>query len=97
MANTPTAAQKRYFSQVVNLGCRACRNLGYEDSMAEIHHLQGQLGKRDHDRVIGLCPNHHRNGPFAIHNQSDYDWKRYTGESEEEMWWNTKKEIECLL
>ena len=65
MSKKPTAKQKRYFSKVVELGCVICQR------PAEIHHLLAGTGmaQKDHDRVIPLCPVHHRTGCYgeAIH------------------------------
>jgi len=51
----PTAAQKRRWSKVVELGCLIC------DGPAEIHHCLHDCGmsQRDHDQVAPLCPGHH--------------------------------------
>jgi len=86
MSNRPTARQQRRHDRVRALGCLACRNLGYgEDSPAEIHHVQVQLGKRDHDCVIPLCPPHHRYGPDAVHLVDDYEWGVKMRQTESEM------------
>lgn len=63
----PTAAQKRRMSKVVSLGCIPCLNMGYY-SPAVIHHIRTGLGmgQRDHDRIIGLCFDHHT-GCDGIH------------------------------
>ena len=99
MANTPTAAQKRHFGRVAALGCRACAILGYgDDCECEIHHVQdGMFGKRDHDKIIGLCPRHHRNGKFAVHNMSADEWLAYTGKTELEMLADTRRELNIVL
>ncbi len=63
----PTAAQKRYFTRVAELGCMICK------APAEIHHRTGAgMGqKSDNKDVMPLCPDHHRlgmNDKLAIHN-----------------------------
>lgn len=94
MANSATTAQKYYMATAAANGCRACLKLGYGESPAEIHHIRtNQLGERNHDMVIALCPLHHRIGKFAIHNMSREAWASYTGESEDEMCRNTRIEL----
>ena len=63
-----TKDKKIYLSKVAALGCVVCRNLGYGESPAEIHHIRtGQGAKRaSHFDVIPLCPNHHRNGGYGV-------------------------------
>lgn len=58
MSNNPTAAQKRMWGKVFEVGCIAC----YMDevfSFPEIHHAK-EYGYRNHDKVYGLCPVHHK-------------------------------------
>ena len=53
--------------EVVQLGCVVCRNLGYFDSPAEIHHLREGTGMgRKDERFIGFCPLHHRTGGRGV-------------------------------
>ena len=61
-----TAADKRYFAAVVELGCCICK------MPPEIHHRtgSGMALKSDNKKVMGLCPPHHRtgaDGKLAIH------------------------------
>ena len=61
-----TAAEKRYFAAVVELGCCICK------MPPEIHHKTGAgMGIRAHNSdVMPLCPDHHRlgmNDKLAIH------------------------------
>lgn len=59
MSKRPTAAQKRMWGRVFESGCLACRQEGVF-SFPEIHHVK-ELGKRrNHDKVYGLCPSHHK-------------------------------------
>jgi predicted alpha/beta-hydrolase family hydrolase len=63
----PTAAQRRRFARVVELGCQVCRLLGIEGTPTLVHHVRAnRLGVRDHDAVIGLCDPHHV-GPMGVH------------------------------
>jgi hypothetical protein len=57
----PTAAEKRHFDRVGQMGCLVC------NSDAELHHVSGyadRIGRisRSHQRVVPLCPSHHRIG-----------------------------------
>jgi len=64
-----TAAERRHLSKVAALGCQVCRNLGFEDSPAEIHHPrtgQGKGQKAPHSSAIPLCPTHHRTGGLGV-------------------------------
>ena len=66
---------KEYFKYLhnSNQSCIICGN-----NHIEIHHvtdLKNIQGKRrDHKRVITLCPTHHRLGSFAIHVMSKEDF-----------------------
>ena len=64
----PTALDKRHFAKVVSLGCIVCKNMDYDDTPCEIHHIyNGALGKKaGNDKVIPLCPIHHRTGGHMI-------------------------------
>lgn len=69
----PTKSEQEHYKKVVALGCIVCREcLDIYDSAAEIHHLIGVAGlgkKASNDKVIGLCPMHHRlgNRGVAVH------------------------------
>ncbi|SDV49800.1 Recombination enhancement, RecA-dependent nuclease [Chitinasiproducens palmae] len=54
---------------VARLGCIVCRNLGFLDSPAELHHprfLAGGAQRSSHMDVIPLCPTHHRLGGLGV-------------------------------
>ena len=55
--------------KVADLGCIACRKLGYEDTPAELHHVKkGTMGKKASNyEVIPLCPHHHRTSNESYH------------------------------
>lgn len=55
---SPTAAQRRHWGRVFEVGCMACLFDG-RFSFPEIHHVK-DYGNNDHSRVFGLCPIHHR-------------------------------------
>ena len=81
------AKDRLYLSKVAALGCQVCRNEGYPDTPAEIHHPRsGQgMGQRAlHSQSIPLCHVHHRTGGYgvAIHaGQKEWE-KRYGTELE---------------
>jgi len=54
----PTAAQKRMWGRVFAAGCMACLQDGIF-SFPEIHHVK-EYGYRNHNKVYGLCPKHHK-------------------------------------
>jgi hypothetical protein len=59
--NKPTKAQYRHFDMICQGGCIVC------GSPAEPHHIEITAGcKKDHDRVIPLCPTHHRTGGYGV-------------------------------
>jgi len=57
MSKPPTAAQKRIWGLVFEVGCMACRQDG-NFSFPQIHHVK-EYGKRNHGKVFGICPPHH--------------------------------------
>jgi len=63
------AEEKRWMSQVQDLGCCVCRKHYDQDSPAEIHHTTGKTIEGAHFHVLPLCPMHHRlaccNGTWA--------------------------------
>ncbi|QDP61024.1 MAG: hypothetical protein Tp1123DCM1511741_13 [Prokaryotic dsDNA virus sp.] len=71
-----TKKEKKHMRQVAQIGCIICRKLGYEDTPAELHHINnGIMGKRATNfEVIPLCPYHHRTSNEAYH----YNTKLFT-------------------
>lgn len=69
MTKAPTKAQRERWTRIAELGCQVCG--AYE---VEIHHaLTGMGGRKDHDKVIGLCYDHHR-GYQGIHTVGRKRW-----------------------
>lgn len=69
MSKSKTKAEKLHLSRVAALGCCVCKNLGHEDSPAEIHHVSTGTGlsvRADNYHVIPLCPIHHRLGGYGV-------------------------------
>lgn len=70
----PTRAEKLLWSQLVNLGCIACRLDGRLNTFVSIHHIDGRTKPGSHSKVLPLCAEHHQTGGEdapAIH-----PWKR---------------------
>lgn len=64
-----TKDDKDWLSDVADLACVVCRNLGLGETPAEIHHLrtgQGTSQRADHKKTIPLCPAHHRTGGYGV-------------------------------
>lgn len=64
-----TAAEKRYLDKVAGLGCVVCRNLGYGETPAAIHHIrtgQGMSQRAGNYLVLPLCAEHHQNGGYGV-------------------------------
>jgi len=80
----PTKQQRERWQQIAMLGCMVC------SSAPEIHHCHtGGGGRKDHDKVIGLCWMHHR-GPQGIHFMGRKKWQKIYGTEQE---WLDKLEI----
>jgi hypothetical protein len=77
----PTKAERQHLDRVAALCCIACKQHGFEDTPAEIHHIDRD---RNHFRVLPLCPIHHRNGGRgeAIHAGRE-TWVEIYGTEEE--------------
>lgn len=79
-------ADKAHLQRVAELHCVVCRNLGFGESPAEIHHLRSGAGtgqRSCHRRSIPLCPPHHRTGGYgvAIH-AGQKEWEKNYGSEE---------------
>ena len=64
-----SAAERAHMDKVAQLGCMACRTLGYEDTPAELHHVRDGAGagmKTTNYEVVGLCGAHHRFGGYGV-------------------------------
>jgi hypothetical protein len=63
-----TKEESDHMSAVAELGCIVCRNLGYPDSPAGIHHIRASAGggqRSSHFEVLPLCALHHLTGGFG--------------------------------
>ena len=88
-----TRAEKDHMQEVAELGCIVCRDLGYYDTPAEVHHVLNNGVRSSSFRTLPLCSIHHRNGGFgdAVHNGTRTFEARY-GTQEELL----KKTLELL-
>ena len=82
---TTTKREREYMGKVAALGCVVCRNAGYGETPAELHHIrigQGLAQKAGNYLVIPLCQNHHRLGGagVAIHADQNHFERLYGGE-----------------
>ncbi|WP_372833088.1 Ref family recombination enhancement nuclease [Pontibacterium sp.] len=64
-----TKDEKQWLPDVADLGCVVCRNAGFGQSPAEIHHVrtgQGTAQRASNKQVLPLCPPHHRTGGYGV-------------------------------
>lgn len=64
-----TKTDRIWLSRVAGLGCIVCKNLGFGETPAEIHHVrtgQGAGQRADHRKTIPLCHQHHRVGGHGV-------------------------------
>ena len=87
---------KKLMSTVAELGCVVCRNLGFGQTPAELHHprfLAGGAQKAPDEDVIPLCPSHHRLGGYGVaYHAGPKEWESRYG-SEEALLHQTKQDI----
>lgn len=69
MSKSKSKPEQRHLARVAALGCIVCKNLGYDDTPAEIHHCSKGTGlavRADNYHVIPLCAIHHRQGGHGV-------------------------------
>lgn len=77
-----TKREKAYMDRVAGLGCIVCRNSGFGETPAQIHHIregQGLAQRAATWLVIPLCPEHH-DGNDSIHKDRQGWQMRYGSE-----------------
>lgn len=94
-------AGKRWMADVANLGCVACRNHGYGETPAEVHHIRDGVGRgqrADDTETIPLCPAHHRGTAHPIVPSIHRDKRRFEREfgTERELLAQTVREVEAM-
>lgn len=78
-SNRPTKDQLKRWEKIRALGCSVC------GAYAQIHHcFTGCGGRKDHDKVIGLCETHHT-GREGLHRLSRRVWEPIYGSEESLM------------
>ena len=92
-----TKAERDHMGAVAALGCVVCRNLGFGETPAEVHHIgNGTLGKKASNyETIPLCEVHHRNGGHgvAVHAGRKTFEARYG--TERELLEQTRRELDA--
>ena len=92
-----TKAERNHMGAVAALGCVVCRNLGFGETPAEVHHVgNGTLGKKASNfETIPLCEVHHRNGGHgvAVHAGRKTFEARYG--TERELLEQTRRELDA--
>ncbi|NBN61582.1 DUF968 domain-containing protein [Proteus sp. G2639] len=95
MIKSKTKEEKKWLSDVAELGCICCRNMGFGASLAEIHHVRtgrGMAQRASHTDVLPLCPPHHRACYETGFHASPKSWQEIHG-SEAELLEQTKIEV----
>lgn len=83
MTKAPTKAQRKRWDKIAQLGCIVTSS--HCMGRITIHHCgTGAGGRKDHDKVIPLCVEHHL-GSLGIDGQrmSKREWQRRYGSEEE--------------
>lgn len=60
-----TVAEKAHMDSVASLGCIICKIFFNTFSPANIHHVR-KHSRRDHIKVVPLCPRHHQSGGYGV-------------------------------
>ncbi|WP_426466571.1 Ref family recombination enhancement nuclease [Proteus mirabilis] len=95
MIKSKTKEERQWLSDVAELGCICCRNMGFGASLAEIHHVrtgQGMAQRASHTDILPLCPLHHRACYETGFHASPKSWQEIHG-SEAELLEQTKIEV----
>lgn len=90
-----TKDERKYLSQVAELGCAVCRRIGYEGTPAEIHHPRAGVGmgrRSSNSAAIPLCPEHHR-GKTGVHGLGTKGFPKHWGFTEEDL----QNDVKTLL
>lgn len=81
-----SAKSERHMARVAALGCIACKNLGFPDTPAIVHHPRdGALGSAGAKKAsdffaIPLCPTHHQgHGAGVSYHDAPEQWERLYG------------------
>ncbi len=78
-----SAKGSRHMGKVAAVGCIVCRQAGYPDTPAQVHHLKEECGagQRQSDfLVIPLCLRHHtEGGPGVAYHAGFREFERMYG------------------
>jgi hypothetical protein len=81
-----TKDEKKRLNQIAELGCILCSEvLGFEGTPSELHHVRRHGNVRSASPVLGLCPEHHRNGNNSLHRLGVNGFEKKWGISCEEL------------
>ncbi|WP_232466391.1 Ref family recombination enhancement nuclease [Burkholderia ubonensis] len=91
-----TAAEREHMGVVAGMCCVVCRNLGFGDSPAEVHHVRYLAGggqRASNMDTIPLCPPHHRLGGWGVaYHAGPEEFERRYG-TEADLLKQTKQEL----
>lgn len=88
MKRNKTRGEEYHLGRVAALGCVVCReSLSIEDTPAQAHHVHVRhgWGRSSHYATIPLCPYHHTDGRYAVHNCSAEAFTAEHGISETDL------------
>lgn len=81
MAKPATKKQRERWNRILDFGC----SVAHCGKSPCIHHCETGRGRRkDHDKVIGLCYDHHQ-GKLGIHTLSRRIWEGTFGTEQDHM------------
>lgn len=92
-----TASERKYMGRVAVLGCIVCSEcLGYQDTPAIVHHIRTGQGKMraSHFDTIPLCPIHHQDSGYGVHDMGRQQFADMYGRSELELLAIVKNKLE---
>ena len=92
-----TTSERAHMGRVAALGCIVCSEcLGYKDTPAIVHHIRTGQGKMrsSHFDTIPLCPVHHQNSGYGIHDMGREQFANMYGRSELELLEIVKKKLD---
>jgi len=74
-SHTPTADEKKWMNDIVQLGCIVCWREFDLYTEPEVHHIAGKTKPGSHLLTIPLCTKHHRSGENNPAWVSRHPWK----------------------
>jgi hypothetical protein len=92
-----TADERAYMGRVAALGCIVCSEcLGYPDTPAIVHHIRTGQGKMraSHYDTMPLCPIHHQDSGYGVHDMGRQQFADMYGRSELELLAIVKTKLE---